>query len=170
MKKQIVYRKFNQWKGKFKSQIGKKKGKYLINGAAEKAIDDCLAENAKAHKRRHGEEGTSYINENSRRMQSREMRMIANKALKQLNQKSKETVRSFGKPRNKRSYQAKQHRGQWWLWSYTRSEKKDTDPQRHINVHHNRAFAKNFTRLLFGRNSPLKGKHLSLRIAFDDKA
>ena len=172
MKKQIVYRTFNQWKRKIKSQIGKKKGKYLINHAAEKAIYDCLAENAKAHRRRHGEEGTSYINEDSQRIQSREMRMIANKALKQLNQrliKSKETVRSFGKPRNKQSYQAKQHRGQW-LWSYTRSEKKDADPKRHINVHHNRAFAKNFTRLLFGRNSPLKDKHLSLRITFDDKA
>ena len=48
--------------------------------------------------------------------------------------------------------------------------KKDDDPKRHINVHHNRAFAKNFTRLLFGRNSPLKDKHLSLRITFDDKA
>ena len=111
------------------------------------------------------------MNEDSQRIQSREMRMIANKALKQLNQrliKSKEIVRSFGKPRNKRSYQAKQHRGQW-LWPYTRSEKKDADPKRHMNVHHNRAFAKNFTRLLFGRNSPLKDKHLSLRIAFDVK-
>ena len=87
MKKQIVYRKFNQWKGKIKSQIGKKKGKYLINCAAEKAIYDCVAENAKAHRRRHGEEGTSYINEDSQRIQSREMRMIANKALKQLNQR-----------------------------------------------------------------------------------
>ena len=47
MKKQTVYRKFNQWKGKIKSQIRKKKGKYLINRAAEKAIYDRLAENAK---------------------------------------------------------------------------------------------------------------------------
>ena len=172
MKKQIVYRKFNQWKGKIESQIGKKKGKYLINRAAEKVIYDCLAENAKAHRRHHGEEGTSYIKEDSQRIQSREMKMIANKALKQLNQrliKSKETVHSFGKPRNRPSYQAKQHRGQW-LCSYTRSEKKDADPKRHINVHHNRAFAKNFTPLLFGRNSPPKDKPLSLRIAFDDKA
>ena len=48
--------------------------------------------------------------------------------------------------------------------------KKDGDPKRHINVHHNRAFAKKITRLPFGRNSPRKDKHLSLRIAFDDKA
>ena len=86
MKKQIVYRKFNQWKGIIKSQVGKKKGKYLISRAAEKAIYDCLAENAKAHRRRHGEKGTSYINKDSQRIQSKEMRMIANKALKQLNE------------------------------------------------------------------------------------
>ena len=79
MKKQIVCRKFNQWKGKIKSQIGKKKGKYLVNRAAEEAIYDCLAENAKAHRRRHGKEGTSYKNEDSQRIQSREMRMIAKK-------------------------------------------------------------------------------------------
>ena len=130
----------------------------MINRAAEKAIYDCLAENAKAHRRRPGEEGTSYTNKDPQRIQSREMTMIANKALKQLNQrliKSKETVHSFGKPWNKRSYHARQHRGQW-LWSYTRSEKKDADPKRHINVHHNRVFAKNVTHLLFGRNSHLK--------------
>ena len=105
MKKQIVYKKFNQWKEKIKSQIGKKKGKYFINRKTERAIYERLAENAKANRRRHGEKGTSYIDEESQRIQSREMRIIANRALKELNErliKSKETVRSFGKPRNKR--------------------------------------------------------------------
>ena len=112
------------------------------------------------------------MNEDSQRIQSREIRMIANRALKQLNQrliKSKETVRSFGKPRNKRSCQAKQHRGQW-LWSYTRSEKKMLIQKGILMCTTTGPFSKNFTRLLFGRNFPLKDKHLSLRIAFDDKA
>ena len=96
------------------------------------------------------------------------MRRIANEILKKLNCrliKSKETVRAFGKPRNKHSRQAKQHRGRW-LWSFTRSEKKL--PVRHINVHYNRAFVKNYTRLLFKKAS----SHLNrgIRVAIDDKA
>ena len=83
--------------------------------------------------------------------------------------KSKETVRSFGKPRNQISSQAKQHRGQWFR-TFTRSQKKGGESKRHINVHYNRAFAKHYTRLLFKQNSPLKEKQLALRMAFDDKA
>ena len=52
----------------------KKTGKYLIDRISEKAIYNKLAENAKAHQRRHGVEGTKYIDEESQRVQSREMR------------------------------------------------------------------------------------------------
>ena len=96
------------------------------------------------------------------------MHRIANDALKQLNChliKSKETVRAFGKPRNKRSIQAKQHRGKW-LWAYSTSEEKM--PFRHINVHYNWAFVKNYTCLLFNEASPYLNR--GTRIAIDDKA
>ena len=96
------------------------------------------------------------------------MHRIANDALKQLNCrliKSKETVRAFGKPRNKRSIQAKQHRGEW-LWAYSTSEEKM--PFRQINVHYNWAFVKNYTRLLFNEASPYLNR--GTRIAIDDKA
>ena len=144
----------------------------MIARISEKAICKKLAENAKAHRRRHGVEGTNYIDKESQRIQSRQMRRIANKALKELNGrpiKSKETVRSFGKPRSQRSRQAKQHRGQW-PWSFTRSQKKDGESKRHINVQYNSVFAKHHTYLLLKQNSPLKEKQLALRIAFDDKA
>ena len=104
----------------------------------------------KAHRRRHGEEGTGHIDEESQRLQLPEMKRIANDVLPKLNLrliKSKETVRAFGKPRNRRSRQTKQHRGKS-LWSFTcRSEKKD--PTRHISVHYNRAHIKNYTKLAF---------------------
>ena len=79
--------------------------------------------------------------------------------------KSKETVRAFRKPRNKRSIQAKQHRGKW-LWAYSKSEKKMRF--RHINVHYNRAFVKNYTRLLFNGASLYLNR--GVRIAIDDNA
>ena len=131
---------------------------------------ETVAEHAKAHRRRHGEEGTGYIDEESQSLQLPEMRIIANGALRKLNLrliKSKETVRAFGKPRNRRSRQAKQQRGKS-LWSLItcRSEKKD--PTRHINVHYNRAHIKNYTRLAFANDSLYKGR--VLRRAIDDKA
>ena len=78
--------------------------------------------------------------------------------------KSKETVQAFGKPRNKCSLQAKQHRGKS-LWSFTKSQKKECN--RHINVHYNRAFIKNYTRLAFSKMSKHQGRVLLL--AIDDK-
>jgi len=65
------------------------------------------------------------------------MLRIANEYLKKNEMrtiKSKETVQAFGKPRNKCSLQAKQHRGKS-LWSFTKSQKKECN--RHINVHYN---------------------------------
>ena len=57
----------------------KEERKIFINHKAERAIYERLAENAKAHRRRHGEKGTSYIDEKSWRVQSRQMRIIANR-------------------------------------------------------------------------------------------
>ena len=95
------------------------------------------------------------------------MRKIANDYLKKVGKrliKSKETCRSWGKCRNKRSRQARQHRGRN-LWSYLKPQKNLRS--RHINVHYNRAHIKNYTRFAFG-NMALK--HLVCRRAMDDKA
>ena len=139
LKFQYTYRKLGKWRSSIKSSFGKNKGKYRINRVAEDAIYQRLAEHAKAHRRRHGELNTSYLDEDAQRLQNREMRRIANDALKQLNChliKSKETVRAFGKPRNKRSIQAKQHRGKW-LWAYSKSEERCVlDPSMYITIGH----------------------------------
>ena len=109
---QYTYRKLGKWRSSIRSSFGKNKGKYRINRVVEDAIYQRFAEHAKAHRRRHGELNTSYLDEDAQRLQNREMRRIENDALKQLNCRpiqSKETVRAFAKPRNKRSIQAKQH-------------------------------------------------------------
>ena len=85
-KGQIVRNKFKEWNNKInktKSQKGKKAGKYLIDRRAETSIYERLTEVAKARRRKHGEEGTSYIDEASHRIQSRKMRALANTGLKQ---------------------------------------------------------------------------------------
>ena len=46
--KQFVYYKFNQWKSKIKSQLGKKRGSFLIDRRAEEAIFGAVAEHAKS--------------------------------------------------------------------------------------------------------------------------
>ena len=80
-RKQYVYRKFRGWKCNVLSQMGKKKGSYLIDRGAETAVFNVLAENSKAHRRRHGEEGTVYMDEPSQQIQTREMLRIANQYL-----------------------------------------------------------------------------------------
>ena len=113
-----------------------------------------------------GDEGTSYV-EHESRIQGENMRKIANEYLKKVGKrliKSKETCRSWGKCRNKRSRQVRQHRGRN-LWSYLKPQKNLRS--RHINVHYNRAHIKNYTRFAFG-NMALK--HLVCRRAMDDKA
>ena len=164
-----MYRKLNNWKSTIESKIDKGKGKYHINWVAEEAIYQVTAEHAEAHHRRHGELETVYVDEQVQRLQSTDVRRIANEALRKLNCrliKSKETVRSFDKPRNRRSRQAKQHSGKR-VWSFTRSEKKQSS-NRHIHIHYNRAHVKKYTRLLFRKES----RHLNrgLRIAIEDKA
>ena len=72
---------------------------------------------------------------------------------------------SWGKPRNKRSKQAKQHRRRG-LWKCKRSEKKRSE--QHVNIHYNRAHVKNYTRLLFKNGSLFK--KFAVRRAIDDKA
>ena len=98
------------------------------------------------------------------------MQRIANRFLKKAGKKvvlSKETVRSWGKCRNKRSRQSKQHRG-LNLWAHLRAEKKQQN--KHINIHYNRAHIKSYTRFAFGRSSVVHGKNLVIRRAIDDKA
>ena len=93
---QSTYRKLGRWRSSIRSSFGKNKGKYRINRVAEDVIYQRLVEHAKAHRRRHGELNTNYLDEDSQRLESREMYRIANDALKQLNCrliKSKETVR-----------------------------------------------------------------------------
>ena len=81
-RKQYVYRKFRGWECNVLSQTGKKNGSYRIDRGAEIAIFNVLAENSKAHRRHHGEEGTVYMDKPSQRIQIREMLRIANHYLK----------------------------------------------------------------------------------------
>lgn len=147
-------------------QLGKNKGSTKIDRGAEKAVYNVLYEQLKAHERRWGDEGTGYLEEG--RIQGRELRQIANNYLQAKGLpliRSRETVRSWGKPRNKRSRQAMQHRGEG-LWKTRRSEKKLSD--RHVNIHYNRAHIKNYTRLIFKNDSPYR--KFAVRRAMDDKA
>lgn len=157
-----------KFKQSLKRQIGKNKGKYRISRGAEQAVHSVQAEQLKAHRRRWGDEGTGYIEGDEKRLNKKEMRRIANKCLSQhgLPQiKSLETVRSWGRPRNKASRQAKQHRGQN-LWSHVRSQKKAAP--RNINIHYNRCHIKNYSRLAFGK--AFDNKKYVIRRAIDDKA
>lgn len=168
VKLQLAKKHFNKWKRTLKVQSGKKQGKYSINRGAELAIYSVLAEQLKAHRRRWGDEGTGYVEADEKRLHKREMRRIANKYLSAKGLpliKSTETVRSWGRPTNKSSRQAKQHRGRN-LWSYVKSQKKHR--QRHINVHYNRAHIKHYTRLAFGKSFDLT--QYVVRRAMDDKA
>ena len=168
-KKRVAKRLFKKWKSQLMSQQGKGKGRFSIDRGAEKAIYEVLQEQLQAHRRRWGEEGTGYL-EHEKRIHSKEMKKIANKYLKKAGKKpvlSKETVRSWGKCRNKRSRQSKQHRG-LNLWAHLRAEKKQQD--KHINIHYNRAHVKNYTRFSFSRSSVVHGKNLVVRRAIDDKA
>ena len=156
----------SSWKSGLRKQTGKGKGKARIDRSAETAVYNVLYEQLQAHDRRWGEEGTGYIE--GKRIQGRELRKIANEHLKSKGLpliKNLETVRSWGKPKNKRSRQAQQHRGRG-LWKSKRAEKERAD--RHVNIHFNRAHVKNYTRLIFKKNSPYK--RFSVRRAMDDKA
>ncbi len=95
------------------------------------------------------------------------MRRIANKYMAIHNQrlfKSCETVRSWGKSRNKRSNQPKQHRTRN-LWSFVRSQENLKND--HINIHYNRAHIKNHTQFSYGGSV---NSNLVVRRAMDDKA
>jgi hypothetical protein len=167
-KKKLAKRKFKAWKQTLKSQRGKNKGKFGIDRGAERAIFEVLEEQLKAHRRRWGDEGTGYLESEKRRLHKKDMRRIANRYLasqKKKLVKSCETVRSWGRCTNKRSRQAKQHRGKN-LWAYARSQK--TWKQQHINVHYNRAHIKNYTRFAFSERAA--NKDFVIRRALDDKA
>lgn len=164
--KRFKRRIFYSWKSGLRRQLGKNKGSTKIDRGAEKAVYNVLYEQLKAHERRWGDEGTGYLEEG--RIQGRELRQIANNYLQAKGLpliRSRETVRSWGKPRNKRSRQAMQHRREG-LWKTRRSEKKLSD--RHVNIHYNRAHIKNYTRLIFKNDSPYR--KFAVRRAMDDKA
>lgn len=111
MMKRKAKRHFCSWKNSLKRQTGKNKGKFRIHRGAEQAVYEVLEEQLKARRRRWGEEGTGYLESHQKRLHKRDMRRIANKYLathKQRLIKSCETVRSWGKCRNKRSNQSKQ--------------------------------------------------------------
>jgi len=163
--KRFKRRIFYSWKTALRRQLGKNKGFTKIDRSAERAVYNVLYEQLKAHERRWGDEGTGYLEEG--RIQGKELRRIANKHLQSKGLpliKSRETVRSWGKPRNKSSRQAMQHRGEG-LWKTRRSEKKLSDV--HVNIHYNRAHIKNYTRLIFKNDSPYR--KFAVRRAMDDK-
>ena len=164
--KRFKRRVFHSWKTTLRRQLGKNKGFTKIDRGAERAVYNVLYEQLKAHERRWGDEGTGYLEEG--RIQGRELRRIANKYLQSKGLpliKSRETVRSWGKLRNKSSRQAMQHRGEG-LWKTRWSEKKLSDV--HVNIHYNRAHIKNYTRLIFKNGSPYH--KFTVRRAIDDKA
>lgn len=153
-----------KWKSGVMSQKGKGLGKRMLNPGAEIALFAALEEQMVAHSRRSG------VPQIERRIQRREMRYIANEWLSAHGHalvKSYETARSWAKPKNKRSIQAKQHRG-LGLFSHKKAAKSLTDE--HINVHYNRAHVKYYTRMIFSGKTKPKFKHLTIRHCIDDKA
>ena len=155
---------FSQWKTKLFSQCGKGKGQDRIDRGAEMAIFQTLQEQWVAHK---SITGAPVL---EKRLHNREMRQIANKWLAANGKrliKLYETIRSWGKPKNKRSIQSLQHRGKG-LSSHRKPQKKY--PGAHVNIHYNRAYIKHYTRLIFSNKTKNKYRHYSLRRCIDDKA
>lgn len=162
--KATALREVKKWKDKQFSKTGTGTGHHLIDRGAEKEIYDVLQEQLVAHKSRKG----CPLAE--QRITWKEMRCIANNYLKTHGKRlirSYETARSFGTPRNTRSIQAKQHRGQG-LWSHKRAKKNYVDA--HVNIHYNRAHVKMYTRLIFSQKTSPRFKKLSVRRCIDDKA
>jgi hypothetical protein len=162
--KRIAKKEMQNWKRNLFSQKGKNLGKYRIDRGAEDAVYCALQEQLVAHKSRTG------VPILEKRIQRKELRRIANNWLKNNGKpliKSYETVRSWGKPCNKRSQQSKQHRGKG-LFLHKRAKKTFTNV--HLNIHYNRAHIKYYTRYIFST----KRKHLysqyTIRRCFDDKA
>lgn len=136
MKKRIASRLLYKWKQNLSTKKGKGKGVNWIDRGAEMAVFEVLQEQLKAHRRRWGDEGTGYL-EHNQRMQAKEMLKVANDYLSKHGKetiKSKETVCSWGRCKNKRYRQAQQHRGRS-LWAHLRAPKKQHEW--HINTHYN---------------------------------
>lgn len=160
---EIASRKLKEWKGKIKRQFGKGKGAYRINREAEKEVFAAIQEHLVAHDRRKGNPETGYI---EGRITCKQLTKIANNWLRKNGHKvikSQETVRSWGKARNKRTRQATQHRGSN-LWARQKPQKI------YLNIHYNRAHIKYYTRMIFGHATRDKFKQHTIRRAMDDKA
>ncbi len=162
------YRLFTKYKQSVLSKKGIQK-KRQIDPRIEDKLAEIMAEHFNAHERRHGDLDTGYL-EGDLRLHNYDLKAIANKILMDEGAtrliKSAETIRSMGRPRNKRSIQAKQHRGKG-LWKHQRPAK--TLSTTSINIHYNRAQAKHFERLAFStQHAPLRD--YVVRKAIDDKA
>lgn len=161
----IAKRMVKCWVGSILSQKGKGKGRtLLIDRGAESKLLSVLEEQMVAHARRRG------VAEMERRLQRKQMRWISNKWLAENGKrliKSYETARSWAKPRNKRTIQAKQHRGSN-LFSHRKAEK--TFTEEHVNLHYNRAHIKNYTRMLFSAKNKEIFQKYAIRHCIDDKA
>ena len=126
------------------------------------ALYRALEEQLSAHA---GRKGCEQL---EKRVFIKEMRAISNKWLASQGLRtirSYETCRSWQKPRNIKSTQAKQHRGKG-LFKRRKPQKDSTDT--HINVHYNRAHVKLYTRFVFGKGS--RYEKYTTRRCFDDKA
>ena len=148
-------------------QLGKGKGKVRINRGAEKAVFSAIQEHLVAHDRRKGNPETGYI---EGRITSKQLTKIANIWLRKNGHKeikSSETVRSWGKSKNKRSIQSLQHRGSN-IWARQTPQKKFAEA--HLNIHYNRAHIKYYTRMIFSHATRDKFKQHTIRRAMDDKA
>ena len=154
-----------KWKQNIFSQHGKGKGNYRIDRGAEMAVFNALQEQLVAHVKR------KDAPQLERRMHTIDMLGIANRWLKSHGKKlikSKETVRSWARPKNLRSKQSKQHRGRA-LFRYGKAKKNFTEA--HVNMHYNRAHIKQFTRMVFSKNGGRdKYAPYTIRRCLDDKA
>ena len=161
-------RKLKKWKGSILRQYEKGLGSTRIDRQAEQAVYESLQEHLAAHDRRKGTGAeTGYL---QGKVTCSQLRAIANAWLKKEGKsliKSKETVRSWGKPKNKRSIQAKQHRGKN-LWIRQKAAKKYADA--HVNRHYNMAHVKYYTRLIFSKATRNRYQKYTVRRAMDDKA
>ena len=163
--RQIAARSVKVWKQTLFSQKGKNKGIYQIDRGAEMAVFQALQEQLVAHKNR------TDVPQLEGRLHVKDLQNIANEWLEKEGKrtiKSKETVRSWARPKNKRSNQSKQHRGQG-LFRFKKPNKKYSIA--HINMHYNRAHIKQYTRFTFSKHGQRqKYEKYTVRRCMDDKA
>ena len=128
--------------------------------AVFKALQDQLV----AHKSRTG------VPQVEGRLHLKDLKGIANQWLKEHGKrytKSEETIRSWARPRYKKSIQSAQHRGRG-LFKCKRALKNYAEA--HVNIHYNRAHIKQYTRFVFSKVQRHAFRKYTIRRCFDDKA